>query len=165
MHVKFYVVVSASCFTLVCSKEQTWLRRKSWRLSFQHKADYPINVLIHVELPHAGRHKTKTIYVIVTAVILFCFYLLQFLSPVVFYNPLRSHSAKLALHVIHKNNVCSTMRPDYGGSKRLWNAGKLLPDYTAQQPKRQSSWSNLGFLKNWGYVGRMWMKFIWQFSM
>jgi hypothetical protein len=24
--------------------------------------------------------------------------------------------------------------PDYGGSKDLWNIGKLLPDYTAQKP-------------------------------
>jgi hypothetical protein len=36
-------------------------------------------------------------------------------------------------------------RPDDGGSKNLWNVGKLLPDYTALQPRRQpplysSSW-------------------------
>jgi hypothetical protein len=30
-------------------------------------------------------------------------------------------------------------RPDDGGSKDLWNVGKLLPDYTAQQPRRQPS--------------------------
>jgi hypothetical protein len=30
-------------------------------------------------------------------------------------------------------------RPDDGGSKDLWNIGKLLPDYTALQPRRQSS--------------------------
>jgi hypothetical protein len=29
--------------------------------------------------------------------------------------------------------------PDEGGNKHLWNVGKLLPGYTAQQPKRQSS--------------------------
>jgi hypothetical protein len=29
--------------------------------------------------------------------------------------------------------------PDYGVSKHLWNVGKLLPDYTAQQPRRQQS--------------------------
>jgi hypothetical protein len=28
-------------------------------------------------------------------------------------------------------------RPDDGGSKDLWNVGKLLPDYTALQPRRQ----------------------------
>jgi hypothetical protein len=28
-------------------------------------------------------------------------------------------------------------RPDVGGSKHLWNVGKLLPDYRAQQPRRQ----------------------------
>jgi hypothetical protein len=27
-----------------------------------------------------------------------------------------------------------THRPDDGGSKHLWNVGKLLPDYTAQHP-------------------------------
>jgi hypothetical protein len=30
-------------------------------------------------------------------------------------------------------------RPDDGGSKHLWNVGKLLPDYTAQHPRRQLS--------------------------
>jgi hypothetical protein len=30
-------------------------------------------------------------------------------------------------------------RPDDGGSKDLWNAGKLLPDYTVLQPRRQQS--------------------------
>jgi hypothetical protein len=30
-------------------------------------------------------------------------------------------------------------RPDNGGSKHLWNVGKLLPDYTAQQTRRQPS--------------------------
>jgi hypothetical protein len=30
-------------------------------------------------------------------------------------------------------------RPDVGGSKHLWNVGKLLPDYMAQQPRRQPS--------------------------
>jgi hypothetical protein len=25
-------------------------------------------------------------------------------------------------------------RPDDGGNEHLWNVGKLLPDYTAQQP-------------------------------
>jgi hypothetical protein len=30
-------------------------------------------------------------------------------------------------------------RPDDGGSKDLWNDGKLLPDYTALQPRRQPS--------------------------
>jgi hypothetical protein len=36
----------------------------------------------------------------------------------------------------------SSHRPDDGGSKHLWNIGKLLPDYTAQQPtKRPSSYS------------------------
>jgi hypothetical protein len=30
-------------------------------------------------------------------------------------------------------------RPDDGGSKDFWNVGKLLPDYTALQPRRQQS--------------------------
>jgi hypothetical protein len=30
-------------------------------------------------------------------------------------------------------------RPDDGGSKDLWNVGKLLPDYTALQPRTQPS--------------------------
>jgi hypothetical protein len=30
-------------------------------------------------------------------------------------------------------------RPDNGGSKHLWNVGKLLPDYTTQHSRRQSS--------------------------
>jgi hypothetical protein len=32
---------------------------------------------------------------------------------------------------------CSLVADD-GGSKHLWNVSKLLPDYTAQQPRRQS---------------------------
>jgi hypothetical protein len=32
-----------------------------------------------------------------------------------------------------------THRPDDGGSKYLWNVGKLLPDYTPLQPRRQPS--------------------------
>jgi hypothetical protein len=31
------------------------------------------------------------------------------------------------------------VRSDDGGSKHFWNIGKLLPDYTAQQPRRQPS--------------------------
>jgi hypothetical protein len=34
--------------------------------------------------------------------------------------------------------------PVDGGGKHLWNVHKLLPDYTAQQPRRQSS-SQYGF--------------------
>jgi hypothetical protein len=33
----------------------------------------------------------------------------------------------------------SSGRPDGGGSKDLWNVGKLLPDYTVLQPRRQQS--------------------------
>jgi hypothetical protein len=29
--------------------------------------------------------------------------------------------------------------PDDEGSKHLWNGGKLVPDYKAQQPRRQPS--------------------------
>jgi hypothetical protein len=34
---------------------------------------------------------------------------------------------------------CFHHRPDDGGSKHLWNVFKILPDYTAQHPTRQSS--------------------------
>jgi hypothetical protein len=37
-------------------------------------------------------------------------------------------------------------RPDDGGSKDLWNVGKLLPDYTALQPRRQPSFNLTFFL-------------------
>jgi hypothetical protein len=36
-------------------------------------------------------------------------------------------------------------RPDDGGRKRLWNVGKLLSDYTAQHPRRQSWLSQYEF--------------------
>jgi hypothetical protein len=39
---------------------------------------------------------------------------------------------------ITKFATTSHWTPD-GGSKHLWNVGKLLPDYTAQHPRRQSS--------------------------
>jgi hypothetical protein len=35
--------------------------------------------------------------------------------------------------------VAPRSRSDDGGSKDLWNVGKFLPDYTAQQPRRQPS--------------------------
>jgi hypothetical protein len=41
-----------------------------------------------------------------------------------------------------------THRPDDGGSKDLWNVGKLLPDYTALQPRRQPS-SYMVFFCKW----------------
>jgi hypothetical protein len=34
-----------------------------------------------------------------------------------------------------------TRRNDNGGTKHLWNVGILLPDYTAQQPRRQQSYN------------------------
>jgi hypothetical protein len=34
---------------------------------------------------------------------------------------------------VQSSKVCRR----FGGSKHLWNDGKLLPDYTAQQPSRQ----------------------------
>jgi hypothetical protein len=48
-----------------------------------------------------------------------------------------------------------THRPDDGGSKDLWNVGKLLLDYTALQPGRQPS-RLLSFYRNesirtWAY--------------
>jgi hypothetical protein len=41
--------------------------------------------------------------------------------------------------VMMKMAVFWVHRPDDGGSKDLWNAGILLPDYTALQPRRQTS--------------------------
>jgi aryl carrier-like protein len=35
--------------------------------------------------------------------------------------------------------VSAWHRPDDGGSKDLWNAGQLIPVYTALQPRRQPS--------------------------
>jgi hypothetical protein len=39
----------------------------------------------------------------------------------------------------HFGGACCLHRPDNGDSKHLWNVSKFLPDYTAQQPRRQSS--------------------------
>jgi hypothetical protein len=39
----------------------------------------------------------------------------------------------------------ATHRPDDGGSKDLWNVGKLLPDYTVLQPRRQQSSKHIQF--------------------
>jgi hypothetical protein len=58
------------------------------------------------------------------------------------------------IHIGHNNlfpsfylstlwSMTTANRPDDGDSKDLWNVGKLLPDYTALQPRRQPS-SNLG---------------------
>jgi hypothetical protein len=38
-------------------------------------------------------------------------------------------------------------RPVDGGSKHLWNVGKILPDCTAQQPTRQQSSHSTFLLK------------------
>jgi hypothetical protein len=38
---------------------------------------------------------------------------------------------------------CLHHQGDEWGSKHLWNIGKLLPDYTAQQPRRYWSWYSL----------------------
>jgi hypothetical protein len=38
-----------------------------------------------------------------------------------------------------RDSCCFHYQGDDGGSKHLWNVGKLLPDYTAQQPGRQPS--------------------------
>jgi hypothetical protein len=49
-------------------------------------------------------------------------------------------------------------RPDYGGSKYLWNVGKLLLDYTALQPRRHLS-SNLSLVHNDPIVQLRWSNF------
>jgi hypothetical protein len=49
-------------------------------------------------------------------------------------------AANIKITVFQVVAPCSlSHRPDDGGSKHLRNVGKLLPDYTAQQPRRQSS--------------------------
>jgi hypothetical protein len=41
--------------------------------------------------------------------------------------------------VLHYTTTYGDNRPDDGGSKYLWNVGKLLPDYTAQKTRKQPS--------------------------
>jgi hypothetical protein len=49
----------------------------------------------------------------------------------------------LEVYRLFRAAYCLTMgRPDDGGSKYLWNVGKLLPDYTTQHPRRQPSASS-----------------------
>jgi hypothetical protein len=48
-----------------------------------------------------------------------------------------SHGVEYEIAVFWLVAPCSL--PDDGGSKYLRNASKLLPDYTAQQPRRQPS--------------------------
>jgi hypothetical protein len=50
---------------------------------------------------------------------------------------------------------CSLVEPDDGGSKDLWNVGKLLPDYTVLQPRRQQSELNYIFGLNI-YINNIW---------
>jgi hypothetical protein len=45
----------------------------------------------------------------------------------------------------YKDGCLHHQSPDGGGSKYLWNFGKLLPDYTVLQPKRQPSSFYNGF--------------------
>jgi hypothetical protein len=55
--------------------------------------------------------------------------------------------------------------PDDGGSKDLWNVGKLLPDYTVLQPRTQQSseWNAIKFSNVPGQLSqfRVWLR-IWQ---
>jgi hypothetical protein len=46
----------------------------------------------------------------------------------------RSHGGKY-----EDDYVLGSSGPDDGGRKHLWNIGKLLPDYSGQHPKTQSS--------------------------
>jgi hypothetical protein len=46
--------------------------------------------------------------------------------------------------------------PDDGGSKHLWNIGKRLPDYKAQQPRRQPSSYNKNCRKYYSLVWIGW---------
>jgi hypothetical protein len=53
----------------------------------------------------------------------------------VVFEVLTAVSTKMAVFWV----VARCYRPDDGGSKDLWNIGKLIPDYTAIQPLRQPS--------------------------
>jgi hypothetical protein len=78
----------------------------------------------------------------------FCFWIYTptsfvtgFLTPVFACNDELS-LPKITLHVfwaVAPRSLVKIHRPDDGGSKHLWNVSKLLPDYTAQQPRRQPS--------------------------
>jgi hypothetical protein len=45
-----------------------------------------------------------------------------------------------------KTAIFGWYRPDDGGSKDLWNVGKLLPDYTALQPRREPSSGDIALM-------------------
>jgi hypothetical protein len=47
--------------------------------------------------------------------------------------------APCSLVEVYRRFTGASDRPDDGGSKHLWNVDKLLPDYTTQQPRTQSS--------------------------
>jgi hypothetical protein len=49
------------------------------------------------------------------------------------------------LDVLAASIIRAMNSPDDGGSKHLWDVGKLIPDHTAQHPRRESSsWHNTG---------------------
>jgi hypothetical protein len=48
----------------------------------------------------------------------------------------------LVVHQRYRGPCCQHHQGDDGGSKDIWNADKLLPDFTALQPKRQPSSNN-----------------------
>jgi hypothetical protein len=54
---------------------------------------------------------------------------------------LKNRIKKLAVvYAIYSTSMLELLyRPDDGGSKDFRNVGKLLPDYTALQPRRQPS--------------------------
>jgi hypothetical protein len=43
------------------------------------------------------------------------------------------------VYVVTLCSLCGDDRPDGGGSKRLGDVGKLVPEYTVQNPKSQPS--------------------------
>jgi hypothetical protein len=57
----------------------------------------------------------------------------------------KTHSTLITVHELSSALLFFALiiklinRPDDGGSKDLWNVGKLLPDYTVLQPRRQQS--------------------------
>jgi hypothetical protein len=67
-----------------------------------------------------------------------CVRVIKDLASYVQFEVLTAVSMKIAM---------STHRPDDGGSKDLWNVGKLLPDYTVLQPRRQAIVSYVHFIQ------------------
>jgi hypothetical protein len=67
-------------------------------------------------------------------------------------------------NVLTWSNLPLTYRPPYrpdGGRKHLWNVGQLLRDYTAQYPRRLSSWITAYVHTSYGRkFWKRWVKYV-----